>query len=92
MIKKGYVFILFFALFIAVSRTFMYRYFVKKDFSEMNLYRTLSQGLILFLIFLIPGLLIVRWYYRMKQKKKANVIKPGFCSWLQNLHGRCGRY
>lgn len=70
MIKKGYVFIVIFALFIAVSRTFMYRYFMKRDFSEMSLYRILLQGLILFLIFLVPGLLLVRWYYRMKHKKK----------------------
>lgn len=70
MIKKGYVFIVFFSLFIAVSITFMYRYVIKRDFSEMNLYRILLQGLILFLIFLVPGLLLVRWYYRMKHKKK----------------------
>ena len=68
--KKGFVFIVFFALFIAVSRIFMYRYVIKRDFSEMNLYRILLQGLILFLIFLVPGLLLVRWYYRMKHKKK----------------------
>lgn len=71
MIKRGYIFIVFFALFVAVSRTFMYRYFIRRDISDMNLNRVLLQGLILFLIFLIPGLLLVRWYYRMKHKKKV---------------------
>jgi hypothetical protein len=71
MLKKGYIFIVAFALFIAITRTFMYSYFIKKDFSEMNLYKISLQGLILFLIFLIPGLLLVRWYYRMRDKKKT---------------------
>jgi hypothetical protein len=70
MIKKGYLFIFFFALFIAVSQTFKYRYFIKKDLSEMNIDRILFQGLLLFFMFLIPGLLLVRWYYSMKDKKK----------------------
>jgi hypothetical protein len=70
MIKKGYLFIILFALFEALASIFMYRYFIKRDFSEINLYRILLQGLILFLIFLIPGLSIVRWYYKTKNKKK----------------------
>lgn len=69
MIKKGYFFIFFFALFIAVSQTFKYRYFIKKDLSEMNIDRILFQGLLLFFMFLIPGLLLVRWYYKMKDRK-----------------------
>jgi hypothetical protein len=70
MLKKGYIFIVAFALFIAITRTFMYRYFIKRDFIEINLYKIPLQGLILFLIFLIPGLLLVRWYYRIRDKKK----------------------
>lgn len=68
MIKKGYIFVILFALFIAVSRTFIYWYLIKKDFSETNLCRILLQALILFLIFLIPGLLPVLWYYKIKDK------------------------
>lgn len=69
-VKKGYVFVFFFVLFIAVSQTFKYSYFIKKDLSEMNLERIIFQGLLLFFMFLIPGLLLVRWYYRMKEKQK----------------------
>lgn len=70
MIKKGYVLIIFFALFTAVSRTFRFRYYTSTDLSEMNALRVILHGLILFLIVLIPGLLLVHWYYKIKDKKK----------------------
>lgn len=70
MMKKGYVFIILFTLFIAISRKFMYRYFIKRDFSEkMYLYKIIAQGLHFFFIFFIPGLLLVRWYYKIKDNK-----------------------
>lgn len=66
--KNGYAFIVFFALFIAVSRTWFDRAYVAKDLSEAPLIKLIMQGAILFTLFVIPGILLVRWYYKQKSK------------------------
>ena len=66
--KKGYVFVVLFALFIAVSRTWFYRAYIAKDLREVPLTKLILQGTILFSLFAIPGVLLVRWYYKQKGK------------------------
>jgi uncharacterized membrane protein len=67
--RKGYAFVIFFALFIGVSRTWFHRTYTTKNIDETPLEIFLLQVVILFLIFLIPGLLLARWYYKMKDKE-----------------------
>lgn len=66
--KKGYLFVLIFALFIAVTRTYYYRAFVARDLSEASVNKLIIQALFLFALFAIPGLLLSHWYYRQKNK------------------------
>ena len=66
--KKGYVFVVFFALFIAVSQTWFYRAYIAKDLSEAPLTKLILQGAILFTLFAIPGVLLIPWYYKQKGK------------------------
>jgi hypothetical protein len=69
-IKKGYIFIMFFALFVSITGTLKYRLYVKRDFDVVSLNDIILRVLIGFLIYLIPGLLLVHWYYRIKDKRK----------------------
>ena len=68
--KKGYLFVLFFALFIAVSRTYFYKAFVAKDLGNASVDKLAIQAVILFTLFAIPGLLLARWYYKRKNKMR----------------------
>ena len=68
--KKGYLFVLLFALFIAVSRTYYYRAFVARDLSDASIEKLFLQALILFALFALPGLLLARWYYKQKNKMR----------------------
>jgi hypothetical protein len=68
MIKTGYVFIVLFALFVAVAGTLKFRLFIKRDFDEVSLGYIIFHIAIGFLIYVIPGILLVRWYYKMKNK------------------------
>ena len=67
MIKKGYVFIILVAVFISVSGTFRHWHFERKE-SVVNFHAILYHSLMLFFIVLLPGVFLVRWYYRMKLK------------------------
>jgi len=66
--RKGYVLILIFSLFSAIGRTLMYRIYIKRDYADVSFNDILLRVVIAFLIFLIPGLLLVRLYYRLKDK------------------------
>lgn len=66
--KKGYIIVIVFAFLIAILQSLKFRIFVKKDISEATLDNLILQVLFLFLILSIPGLLIVRWYYKLKAK------------------------
>ena len=66
--KKGYSFVLFFALFIAVNRTFYYRAFVAKDLGAGSVNKLVIQAIILFALFAIPGLFLALWCYKQKNK------------------------
>ena len=66
--KKGYSFVLFFALFIAVTRTFYCRAFVVKDLGAASVNKLVIQAIILFALFAIPGLFLALWYYKEKNK------------------------
>ena len=68
LMKKGYLFVLFFALFNAATRTYYYRAFVAKDLSEASVNKLVIQAVILFALFAVPGLLLARWYYKHKNK------------------------
>lgn len=65
--KKGYVFVVLFALCIAILSAFKYRIILKKDTSEITGSIIIVQILVLFISFLVPGLLLVRWYYKHKR-------------------------
>jgi uncharacterized membrane protein len=66
--RKGYVFVIFFALFIGVSRTWFNRTYTTKNIDETPWEILLLQVVLLFLFSLIPGLLFVCWYYKMKYR------------------------
>ncbi len=66
--KKGYLLITLFAAFVAIAGTLKFRLYVKRDFDTSPLDDILFRIVISFLIYLIPGLLLVRWYYKMKEK------------------------
>jgi hypothetical protein len=66
--KKGYLFVLLFALFIAVSRTYYHRAFVARDLGEAPVEKLVFQAVVLFTLFALPGLLLARWYYKQKNK------------------------
>ncbi len=68
MIKKGYLFVTFFALFLAFSRTLKYQFFARGNLNEPTCTSIIFQLVILFIVFLIPGLMIARWYYKNKIK------------------------
>jgi hypothetical protein len=68
--KKGYLFVLFFALFIALTRTYYYRAFVARDLGEASVNKFVLQAVILFVLFALPGLLLARWYYKQKNKMR----------------------
>lgn len=68
--KKGYVFVVFFALFIAVSLTWFYRAYTAKDLNEAPLTKLIVQAVILFTLFVISGIQLVRWYYKQKSKMR----------------------
>lgn len=68
MIKKIYIFVVFFSLCVSILQSFKYRVFIKRDLSEGILNNLILQIVILFLALLIPGLLLVRWYYKIKRK------------------------
>lgn len=70
MIKKGYIFIVLFALFISIVGTLKYRLYIKRDFDAVSLNDIIFRIVTGFLLYLIPGLLLVRWYYKMKDRKK----------------------
>lgn len=67
--RKAYAFVIFFALFIAVSQTWFHRTYSTKNIDETPLKILLLQMVIMFLIFSIPGLLLARWYYKMKDEE-----------------------
>lgn len=66
--RKGYLFIAMFALFVSITQTLKYRIYIKKDYNEVSLEYLLVQGAVLFVIFFLPGLFLVRWYYKQKDK------------------------
>jgi hypothetical protein len=68
MFKKGYVLIMLFALFVATAGTLKYRHYIKRDFNEMSVGDIGLRIAFGFLLYVIPGILLVRWYYKMKNK------------------------
>lgn len=66
--KAGYIYIILFSLFIAIAQSLKYRIFTKRDLSEEPINNLLLQAVVLFLLILIPGVLLVRWYYKQKGK------------------------
>lgn len=66
--KKGYIFVIAFALFIALTQTYKYRVFERKSLEPSTTNAIIAQIIMMFLLFLIPGLLIARWYYKNKNR------------------------
>ena len=66
--KKGYVFVVIFSLFIAIFYPLYYRFYLTTDLSKETFSKLIFHGLLMLFTALIPGLLMVRWYYKMKNK------------------------
>jgi len=66
--RRGYVYMVLFSLFISISGTIKYRVYIKRDFNQVIYQHLVLQTLFIFLLSVIPGLLLVRWYYKMKDK------------------------
>ena len=64
--KKGHWFVLVFSLFLATAQTIRNEVFVLKrtnfEIGKLLIVKFLAQ----FLVFLLPSLFLVRWYYKMK--------------------------
>jgi hypothetical protein len=67
-IKKGYVFVVVFSLFVAIFYPLYYRLYIATDLSKETFGKLILHGLLMLLTALIPGLILVRWYYKMKNK------------------------
>ncbi|RYE41896.1 MAG: hypothetical protein EOP48_23680 [Sphingobacteriales bacterium] len=70
MMKKGYVLIVLFALFVSVVGTLKYKLSINRDLEVLTLSEIIFRIIVGFLLYLFPGLLLVRWYYNMKDNKK----------------------
>lgn len=68
MIRKGYLFVVFFSLLNSVLYSFYYRIFIRQDLGKEATHKLILQISISFILLLIPGLLLVRWYYKMKNR------------------------
>ncbi|OJU76680.1 MAG: hypothetical protein BGO09_07185 [Bacteroidetes bacterium 47-18] len=66
-IRKGYWFVLFFAVFSALMQVYRNEFIIKDQ--EINKI-IIVKVLVLFLILFIPGLFLVRWYYKMKDSSE----------------------
>jgi hypothetical protein len=55
-------------LFVSIMGIFKYRAYIKRDLTQVTYKYLFLQTTIGFLLFVIPGLLLVRWYYKMKDK------------------------
>jgi hypothetical protein len=64
--KKGYVFVVFFALCITIFQTFKYGIVLKEDTSQITASFVILKIIAGFILFVIPGLLLARWYYKKK--------------------------
>lgn len=76
MIKKGYVYIIAFSLFVAISQTFKYRFYSNEPINKIEL-----KFLTLLLTFLIPGLFLVRWYYKKKDNTLEVDVRKSKINW-----------
>lgn len=68
--RKGYLFVIVFALFSSIARSFYYRVFIKNDLEHVTSIHFATQILLLFISILIPGLILARWYYKLKDDKR----------------------
>jgi len=66
--KKGYFIVVLFSLGVAMLQSLKYRVYIKWDLGAATLNNLIIQIIIMFFILLIPGLLLVRWYYKQKGK------------------------
>lgn len=76
MIKKGYVYIIAFSLFVAISQIFKYRFYSNEPINKIGL-----KFLTLLTTFLIPGLFLVRWYYKKKDNTLEVDVRKSKISW-----------
>jgi hypothetical protein len=66
--RRGYLYVIVFALISSIARSFFFRIFITKDLNRVTYSHLATQIIVLFITFLIPGLLLARWYYRLKDK------------------------
>ena len=66
--RKGYFIVILFALITAILGAIKYRYFEHSRAGEGLSNGLIFQVVLSFIVFVIPGLLLVRWYYQMKGK------------------------
>lgn len=68
--RKGYVYVVLGSLILSVGRAIRHRVYIKKDFGYDTLDQLFLHAGIVFLIFVLPSLLLVRWYYKNKDDQK----------------------
>ena len=66
--RKGYVIVILFSIIIPSLQALKYRMFIKKDFGAATMKNFVIHAVALSSIYLICGLLLVRYYYKMKDK------------------------
>lgn len=64
--RKGYIIIILFSLSEAIFGTIKYRILSNHIAGEASVNRILFQTCLTFIVFVVPGVLLVRWYYRGK--------------------------
>jgi hypothetical protein len=70
-IKKGYLYAIFSSLIFGILNGFKYPVFLKEHPTNRDIKIALLSSATLFVVFLIPSLLVARWYYELKSKRNT---------------------
>lgn len=65
--KRGYIYVLLFSIFIAIAQAIKNSSFQEIDGVWRVSRNTYIKAAILFVIFFVPGVFLVRWYYSIKK-------------------------
>lgn len=71
-IRKGYVQVLLFVLFLAIVSAYKYQYFTYRRHLPQFYERLVAHATLMFVPFIVPGWLLVRWYYKLKDNHGRN--------------------
>jgi hypothetical protein len=65
--KKGYWFIILFSLFVSLIQVFKTDVFLSDSIDNQTYNRIFIRATMLFLTLFIPGVFVVRWYYKVNK-------------------------